>query len=451
MNLKDNEKQALVRCLSDLMKADNIIASDEINFLESRCKEYSISFYDIEKSLGISLQEATEILKSSKTSVRQRILKQLMELSLSDGFCAVEEALLIWALSLSLSNKTKELSRIISVPSPRIDFGDSQVLFLESYEEPRINSIITGSIHHIVNNFKIAGFDFIYIPQVSQHFKMTDPTLFTKIIKYLAPTLSEEETRKVMKELKTMTTHSFYNIILKEKLGLDFTIQKPSLLIKIATSYVNGEKMSDFLLINVDENFVSFTQDIIDKYLSYQWSTPITIRNYSDSGGNFIYMGLYKTIFDLVTYRKGVRSKLIINHSDNKNRIIIEGTERINLDLGLAETALYEFIIRESISKYRGISFYGKGEKAKEEIRKRFEKIYVKFLGYHSKVPDIMNPSTRNPLLAKIRKSINGCAGLTERGSFLPETKSHITFVPLDAHLVFVDEGHGEKNILESS
>lgn len=449
MTLKDYEKQAFIRCLSDLMKADNVIAADEINFLESRCNEFSISFYDIEKSLGISLQGATEILKKSKTAVRNRMLKQLMELSLSDGFCSREESLLILALSLSLSNKTKEISRIISVTAPHIDFGDSQVLFLESYEAPRINEILNGSIHHIINNFKVAGLDFIYIPQVSEHFKMTDPKLLTKIIKYLAPTLSDDETRKVMKELRSMTTHSFYNSILKEKLGLDFTIQKPSLLIKIANSYVNGEKMSDFLLINVDENFVPFTLDIIEQYLSYQRSTPITIRNYFDNGADFIYMGLYKTIFDLVTYRKGIRSKLIINHNDKKNRIVIEGSERIRLDLGLAETALYEFIIRESISR-RGISFYGKGEKAKEDIRKRFEKIYVKFNGYHSKVPDIMNPSTRNPLLAKIRKSINNCIGLTESGPFLPETKSHITFVPIDAHLVFIDDGNGEKNILQN-
>lgn len=447
MTLNDYEKQALIRCLSDLMKADNVIASDEINFLEARCKEYSISFYDIEKSLGLTLQEATEILKKSKTAIRQRILKQLMELSHSDGFCAGEEALLILALSLNLSNKSKELSRIISVPAPHIEFGDSQVLFLETYEDPHINDIINGSIHQLVNNFKVAGFDFIYVPQVSHHFKMTDTKLFTKIIKYLAPTLSDEETRKVLKELRTMTTYSFYNNILKKKLGLDFIIQKPSLLIKISNSYVSGEKTSDFLLINVDENIVNFTQDIIEKYLSYQWSAPITIKNYSDNRGNFVYMGLYKTIFDLVTYRKGVRSKLIISHNDKKNRVIIEGTERKKLDLGLAETALYEFIIRESISKHRGISFYSKGEKAKEEIRKRFERIYVKFAGYHSKVPDIMNPATRNPLLAKIRKSINGCEGLIERGPFLPETKSHITFVPIDANLVFVDEGEGEKNI----
>lgn len=451
MTLRDQEKQALIRCLSDLMKADNVIASDEINFLELRCHEYSISFLDIEKSLGISLQEATEILKTSKTPVRQRILKQLTELSLSDGFCASEEALLILALSLSLSNKTKEVSRIISVPSPHIEFGDSQVLFLETYVEPLINETINVSLRQIVNNFKVAGFDFIYIPEVSQHFKTTDTKLLAKIIKYLAPTLSDEETKKVMNELRTMTTHSFYNTILKDKLGLDIVIQKPSLLIKIANSYVGGKKMSDFLLINVDENFVPFTRDMMDKYLSYQWSAPIAIRNYSDNVGNFIYMGLYKTIFDLVTYRKGIRSKLIINHCDKKNRLKIEGTERIKLDLGLAETAFYEFIIRESISKHRGISFYSRGEKAKEEIRKRFERIYVRFAGYHSKVPDIMNPATRNPLLAKIRKSINGCAGLSERGPFLPETKSHLTFVPIDAHLIFIDEGDGEKNILEVS
>lgn len=445
--LTDLEKSAYIRWLSDLMKADNIIASDEIEFLESRCREFSISQIDIENSLSLSLEKACDVLKKCKAQIRNKIAKQLKDLSLSDGSCSREEALLLLALFYNLSSKTKNLSRVISFPTPNLDFADSQVIFLESHEDNILNEIISGSIKGIINDLRIGGFDFIYIPQIARHYRETDKNLLSKIIKYLAPTLTDKETDNVLHEISNMTTRTFYKAIIQEKLNLNLNIHHPSILIKIANTFVNGVKTSDFLCIKVDETIISFLRSMIEIFLDYQRCPTITIKNYIDSGGNFVYTGFYKTIFDLVTYRKGVRNKIIFNHEDSHKRVIIRGPEAINLEMGLAEAALYEFLIRESISERRCVRFNGISKKQRDKIREKFADIYMDYVGFRTNIPDITKTATRNPLLTKIRKAILKHEQVRERHSFIPIVSEGKTFIGVDSHVVFLVEGDEEREI----
>ena len=445
--LNDLEKSAYVRWLSDLMKADNIIASDEIEFLESRCKEFSITQIDIENSLSLSLGDACNVLKKCKAQIRNKIVKQLKDLSLSDGSCSREEALLLLALSYNLSGKTKNISRIISFPTPNLDFTDSQVLFLELHEEKVLNGIIRNSIKEIVNDLRIGGFDFIYIPQIAQHYRETDKNLLSKIIKYLAPTLTDNETDNVLHEISDMTTRKFYKAIIQEKLNLNLNIHHPSILIKIANTFVNGIKTSDFLCIRVDETIVSFLSGLIEIFLDYQRCPTITIKNYTDSGGNFVYTGFYKTIFDLVTYRKGLRHKIVFNPKDSNARVVIKGQEPINLKMGLAESALYEFLIRESLSEGRHVRFNGISRKQQDNIRKKFDSIYMKYKGFHTKIPDITKTSTRNPLLTKIRNAVLKHEQIKDRYYFIPVVKGGKTFVEVDPNMVFLVEDNKEEKL----
>ena len=110
-----------------------------------------------------------------------------------------------------------------------------------------------------------------------------------------------------------MTTRYFKNQILKEKLGLQLDLRSPSIFIKLGNSFVKGNKYSDFLLIELNNDILTEITEFIELFLEYQRSPLISIRNFADVKGNFVYTGFYKTIFDLITYRKGARSQIIIS------------------------------------------------------------------------------------------------------------------------------------------
>lgn len=118
--------------------------------------------------------------------------------------------------------------------------------------------------------------------------------------------------------------------------------------------------------------------------------------------------------------------------------------------MGLAATAFYEFLIIESLSKNKGVTFTGVGRQRKNELRQRFANIYYKYKGHRQNVPDITDPNTRNPLLVKIRKAIRECGLITEKRSFLPNTDTSKIFVSVDSHHVLEADGKKEHPILQN-
>lgn len=444
--MKDTVKPAFIRWLIDLMKADKIIATGEITFLENACNKFSISTMDIEKSIGLSLADAWVILtEQTRKKERKEILSMLKELSLSDGACSREEALLILALSYCWSDKTENKSQMVSYKTSQIDFVDSQVLFVEPNEDEDVNNTIKAHFKSIVNAMRVGGFDFIYIPYIALHYRQSNKELLHKIIKYLAPTLSDNETHNVLDVISNMTTQYFKNEILKTKLGIKIPIRKPSLLIKIGNSYVNGEQMSNFLLLEIENNIISQINSLIDTFLDYQRCPTITVKNYTEAGGDFIYAGFYKTIFDLVTYRKGTRCMLVINPDKKKERLKIVSEIETILNMGLAETAFYVFLILESLSPRKGVTFISQGNKKLKEIQERFGTIYSSFAGSREKVPDITDGNTRNRMLTIIRNTINSCHQLAEKQGYLPNTVTSKIFVAIEPQLIYIK--HGKKNV----
>lgn len=444
------EKQSFIRLLLDLIKADKIIAIEEIQKMQEVCSKYDISRIEIENSINVSLGEACDILKNSSKRFRNDILKILKETTIADGACSREEALLLIAIRYCLDNDTRERCRIISHQCHNIDFEDSQVLYLEKRLHDSTNAFIKENYHNIINAMRVGGFDFIYIPKIAEHYRTTSRELIFNIIAYLSPTLSDGETANVMRTISNMTTRYFKNEILNEKLGLRLDLEGPSVLIKLGNSFVKGNKYSDFLLIKLDQNILSEITEFIELFLEYQRSPLISIRNFADVKGNFVYTGFYKTIFDLITYRKGARSQIVISLNSRRNRLSIDNTTSESLNLGLSETAFYIFIICESLSSRRGVCFRNKGSKTLKEIQLRFEKIYYAF-SERDTAPDITNARIRGPLLTRIRSAINSNNLLTEKNMYLPKTDQNGNlFVSIEDQLVFIKDAQTKGLLIES-
>ena len=115
------------------------------------------------------------------------------------------------------------------------------------------------------------------------------------------------------------------------------------------------------------------------------------------------------------------------------------------LEMGLAETAFYVFLICESISSRKGICFLNQGQKKLMEIQERYKSIYSVFVGARDKVPDITDGNTRNRMLTIIRNAIKDNDILTEKRLYMPNTNTAKIFVAIEPQLIYVREG--KKNI----
>ena len=117
MNSKENhmtkrQKISIARIFSDLIKADRIIDTGEMDCWERLCEKYSIDREAMTEAQGVSFAEAVEtICSAEEQGLREDLLGDCRSMTISDGFCAHAEALVIIAgLTSSLSPRQTSTS-----------------------------------------------------------------------------------------------------------------------------------------------------------------------------------------------------------------------------------------------------------------------------------------------------------------------------------------------------
>jgi hypothetical protein len=118
--------------------------------------------------------------------------------------------------------------------------------------------------------------------------------------------------------------------------------------------------------------------------------------------------------------------------------------------MGLGETAFYVFLIMESLSQRKGVTFRSQGAKRLRDVQERYEKIYSSFIGCRENAPDITDSNTRNRMLSKIREAISKNDSLTEKQVYLPNTDTNKIFVAIEPQLIFIKEGKNNIPLVES-
>lgn len=130
--LKELTRYSIFRLFSDLIRADEIVAEEEISFLNKVCNTYGITSVDRENSLNVSLGDAISVLAKQRSAIRSKIVDNMKQMSLADGFCCREEALILMAATTCLEKDDDCRYEVISSPCANVDFDDSQVIYLET-------------------------------------------------------------------------------------------------------------------------------------------------------------------------------------------------------------------------------------------------------------------------------------------------------------------------------
>ena len=442
--MKDLTRQGIYRLVYDMVKADNLITQDEIEFMEHICEVFKITIDIREEALNLTLADAMREVKNLSTRQATQFLQLMQQLTLKDGTCYREEALLLIAVTLCMD--INEIADIVSVPHSDMMIDKNQVVFIENGYDEEVNSYIIAHYSHIVNSFRIGGFDFIYIPKVIEQLCSSGDKLLYSVVEHLVVRKTKEENVSIVNSIKGQTTEKIYREIILGKLGFDLDLTEPSLLIWVGSSIVNGKRMENYLVVKTEEKIATQIDLFIDRFLALQKSPILTIRNSSVSPNAFIYSGFYRILFDLITYRKGVRCDIVIHPFNHKNVISIRTasgnvTDEQPLIIGPKESAFYVFLIYETL-KFGGFNIAcntAADIRYIEEAQKRFEKIYFKLCNRDT-APDITNPEIRRPMLSKIKKAVESHPTLVQKMMFSPEiTKRRVIKVHVGEEHLKID------------
>ncbi len=409
-----SEKSAIRRILFDLIQADLIIDKGEMEHYSVLCEKYDIDREDEITASQITFAEAVNVLSLSDDVLKDSLLEDFTHMTVSDGFCAQSEALLMLALNSKLKAEDDEI-QIISIPKPLFNVESASVLYIESRYEQSINKVINDNYRTIFKECQIAGFNFIYIPGVIEHYRQSDKELITQIIRFLAPKFSDEGIDAIIDGLFSMTTSSFCKDILCNKLGITVLRDTPpSLLVKIGQSFVGEMVYSNYLKIEVGDDFIATLQKKIDEFMMLLSSDGIFVRTAEEKYNQFLYHGFYKQLLDIFLKRSNIRSRLYIQPYTVE--ILFPDVDEKLTKLHRREKALYILLL--IMSSQGGINF-SQPKTARQlpnydrymlRVQKKYQLIY-EFLGGEN-APDLRMAEIRRPIISCLKKSLSSLDGM---------------------------------------
>lgn len=407
--MKQSEKASIFRIVTDLIKADSIIDTREIEKLDSIRERFAIKKEDEMLGFSYTFANAIRVLLESPKSLQCELAAIFNELAMSDNFCAREEALLLLTLRLCMSLDIKLECKAVSIETSSVNIDPTQILYVESNFDNDVNWEINEKFREIVAEVRLAGFDLVYLPKIAEHYRAISNTDFLKIAGFLYPNVSYERLKTVVQHMHNLSTSEFCKDQLAGKLGVrEFSVVNPSLMIKIGDSFVGDKNIANFLLVELDKDVISSIRYILDLFSEYYHTSRLNYLR--EEKGRYIFTGFYKQIFDIYMFRKGIKSPVVIDVYRGSIRFS-EADLKIE-KLHRREKALYALFMLESASG--GVNFskpstpneLARYTRRMTAVQEKYRLIYKKFGGEPQKAPDISKSEIRLPMIALIRKQL---------------------------------------------
>ena len=326
------QRTAIARIISDMIKADNIIEESEIKDMKRLMSEYAITHQEMSDARKIRFSDAVNTLKELSLKERKVFFDHIYSIALSDNICVPREALLLIALQYCLIENDKKADGnaplpkpyLISCPTGEASFNDQYMVYLESTYDEQRNDELKQHFRLLVTITRLCGFNFIYIPKMVEEFRGMNEQYVKDVISYMAPNLEDAFIQQVYDRLCEMTTVDFFRNVLYERLQVKALHNTPpSLLINIGTSVVpycsaggSIQYYTEFLCIPISSSILTLVDDILGFYQS-----KVSIRQsitINDSKGQFKYFGFYKALFDFLVAPPPVAPDLVFMGQDMK-------------------------------------------------------------------------------------------------------------------------------------
>ncbi len=471
MTFEREERIAFARIISDLIEADFIVEEEEMESFDRirNEKDFSITMSMLSEAKTMTFAEAVGTLQALRDEAKKaRIREKLHHMSLSDGTCVPLEALQIMAVNYALDGK----AQVFSIPEGSSFIENMKVIYIENEDHTPTDAYIRQHYRAISNEFRLAGFNFVYIPQIADDYKQIRGDYLHKVIKYMIPTLDEAKVEKIQRDLCSMTTSRFTHELLFKKMGINMLNSKPAFLFKIGESAVADKSgvddmernmHSNFLLVPIDQmlgdalhgapaSILDQVVDLMDSYRSMV-SAKLVIENQPLSK-KFLYYGFHRSLFDLIAYGKErANYKLVINLQNRAKPVVLrpvdaqngqpdEGGGDLVIDLTPQPYTLYILMVYMSLLEENlDWTDYVEKDETHKLILKKYNAIYRRVSkGNHS------GEYRDKSHVSRIKKALKAHGSIVSNiDLFVPDKvqvgKTVSYRVPLPPDLVYVVEG----------
>ncbi len=444
------EKIAIARIFADLIKADRIVDTGEMEYWRNICKKYEIDRDIRIAATEVSFADAVHtICNSADHGLGEDLLGDCRAMTISDGFCAHSEALIMIALTIMLSAGGAFVGDIYSLPRASFDIDIATAIYVENEYDPETNDAIRSNYRSIFKELQLAGLHFVYIPKIIEHYRGTDPELFRDILAFLAPSLGEAGIDKAYNALLGMTTGTYCKDLLCNKCGFtELRNTPPSLLIKIGNSFVGEARYANYLKIEVDEEILTTVQTYIDDFTDMLSSDVFVVNTSEERDNQFHFHGFYKQLLDIFLVRRNIRSSVVID--PYKEEIFFPDIDEKAAGMHRREKALYALMLCYgnsgiNFNRPRTASELKHFEHRMNKFQRRYAAIYELFGGEKNTAPDLRQPEIRRPIMACIRRSIGRLDALYNPADYTVTKDAEGAFaIHLEPDLVYVAPLKGE-------
>lgn len=412
-----SHKTAVARIFADLIKADRIVDTAEMECWRNVCGKYAIDRDVRIEAREMSFAEALEVICGSGVQgLKEDLLGDCRAMTVSDGFCAHSEALLMIALILMLEPGQPFECEVISVPKANFNIDIATALYIENEYDPETNEAIRTNYRSIFKEFQLAGFHFVYIPKIIDHYRNTDSLLFKDILSFLAPSISDTGLDNAYRSLMEMTTGVFCKDLLCNKCGItELRNTLPSLLIKISDSFVGDTPYVNYLKIEVDDDIVETVRYFVDRFSEMLNSDVFVVNTSEERDNQFHFHGFYKQLLDIFLVRRNIRSSIHLN--PYKEEIMFPDIDAKAIGLHRRERALYALLLCQgsdgiNFSAPKSADGLDRYNRRMKRIQQRYSAIYAMFGGEKGTAPDLSVPEIRRPIFSCLKRSIKNLQAL---------------------------------------
>lgn len=434
MTFKENAKIALSKVLSDVIQSDGIVNQGEILYLGSVFKSLKINNGHLKKSVNISLGEAASILRGCGPDEKQAIRAAVEQISASDGDINSNETLLITALLIAIGVDHPGIpalkAEIISIPRPDFDTRDN-VIYVESFFNSRVNQAILSQYEELGRLLEQRGKALFYLPKFMNTLQGKSKML-KQTLRYLEPLLSDEQMRRIDRDMGRIDTAMLSQEIFLNYLGSrGFNLEHPAFLFKIDNQKTSRHQ--DYLLLYIDG-----ASPLATLQRFYAINDLLMQRPNGEAVSDELqYTGLHKIVIDTILkyHSDEGLSRLLISEDGHIFLLDRNRTEVRIQALGRALYILYlrhrEGIALSELCDYRDelLDIYARISKY-NDMRKLESSIdnMVNFVG-----------NTLNPLLSRIKSAFASLLGEQAKDYLIEGDKGDRKNIFLDRRLV-IDE-----------
>lgn len=458
--MKDFTRASIYRLISDLIKADEVISTGELDRIDAFCKTFGIVGADKKASIDISLAQASEELSRIRITERAKVFSMLEQCTLEDGVCCRNEALLLNAIKIVANGK----GRIHSIKLDNRPLLSTQIVFVDASSSPQKNELDTN-FEELYRIAELSGFELIYIPKVAASFKEAlsqegrPGDNLERLLSIINPKLDENTLRGRVRHIQDMDSRYFLMEVMNGKLNMNILCQHPLWLVRLPNSVMSGHNDANYLCYDVDmDDIKSQLSSFMTELNRRQPPYSVVVNNHTEKKKDFSYRGFYKSLLDVMASDAEDSWKMVLSLRDNNgiysgdNEGVISisrGKQKYPFDISGREAAFYAFLLCASASQENGVDFEYSPASA-NIILKQYECVYRRF-SVRESVPDITQSSSFRPIKSKVIHSLEKTGIGSELFLFKPtQKKRNFYYIPFFPKYIYVNE-NGKKARLEDS